>query len=301
LKFLEELWLLLKNVPTLSHRYKKKSFFAAIFILLWVATTLVKNQLFASASLQAKLLTWTSRVSLALTGLVFVLAFVDLVKDSLPLDDLICTDFSHDAYYHLPAEQAYELVVREKCENRTDTPIRNLAAIGDGYCEKLGKWKIEYKLLGTPSVQLDIQTISEGVPRTNNFGGNANTIYCYRASAEFTPPLPSGSGFDLVYRISASGVPIEVSAFSIDGTLFANGVEYNTLRYHITIHAPQGYKIVLREWSVVDADGKPMEHENARQKKPVLDISGGLLQWRITLAKKHWRYKLRYRFEAYGW
>jgi hypothetical protein len=300
-QFLKELWLVLKAVPYLANRYKKQSYVAATTLLLALTSDLVKNKLFASASTTASVLTWTSRVSLGLTGLVFLLAFLDLMKNRLSLTDLVCANASVDAYYHEPKDQLYELVKRLECTNRTDLPIRSLASIRDGYYEEIPDWSIQHALLEKPSVELLIHMPSKGIPRGSNFPGGNKNIYFYEASAEFNPPLPVGSKFDLVYRITAKGTSIEELAFSNEGTLLAVGVDYDTLSYQINVHAPMGYKISLRVWGVVDANGIQNASETDRQKKPKVSTSGGLLQWQIYLAKRHLRYMLKYRFEPYGW
>jgi hypothetical protein len=301
LQFLQELWFVIKHVPELAQRYKKSSIVAALFLILSVASDLVKNRLFSSASIQATVLYWISVASLAFTGFVFLLAFVDLIKNRLHFVDLVCTNVAVDAYYHAPGEQAYELVTRLQGSNRTSASVRNFANLGDGYYEKISQWSVQHKLVSTPAVELLLHPLSSGDARANNFLSSQKTIFMYQNSAEFKPPLSKGSTFDLVYRISASGAPIEAAAFTTDGTLFALGVEYDTLRYHIAIHAPQDYKISLWESGVLDPNGAIIADETKRQKKPEVSISGSLLQWHISLAKKHLRYMLKFRFEAHGW
>lgn len=301
MQFLRELWFVLVNVPELAHRYQNHSVFASIFLAVGVITRLVKNQFFADASMQQTLLKWISISGFCLTGLAFLLAFVDLVEHRLSFDDLVCTDVSVDAYYYPPEGKLYELVKREKCRNRTESSIRNHATLRDGYYEHVPEWHVQSKLLEGPSVQFIIQPISLGQRKDNNFPGSSKVIYLYQASGDFKPPLPSGTGYDLVYRISASGAPVEESAFSEDGTVFALGVDYDALKYTVAIHAPVGYKIHLWEHGVLDANGRLKQDETSRQEEPKVSPSGSLLVWTITLARKQLRYMLKYRFETYDW
>lgn len=301
MQFLEELWLIIKAVPHLVHRYKKQSYFAAAFLILSIGSDLVKNKLFASASTTGTILTWTSRISLGLTVLLFLLAFIDLLKNRLSLNDLVCTKASVDAYYHEPAAQQYELVKRLQCSNRTGTPIRGFADIYDGYYEMVPDWTVQHALLEKPSIEFKLHTPPKYTVRKSNFPGSDKEIHFYEISSEFEPPLPAGAKFDLVYRILAKGAPIEQSAFTNNGTQFVVGVDYDTLNYQICIHAPMGFKISLRGYGVLDVEGIQIEHETSRQKKPEVSVSGSLLQWQIYVARKHLRYMLKYRFEPYGW
>ncbi len=271
------------------------------FLVVSIAVTLIKNNFFASPSTQRTLLKWISTGSLALTGLAFVLAFIDLAKNRLPFDDLVCTDITDDAYYHRPEEKIYELVQRCRCTNRTHASIRNFAPLQDGYYEEIPTWNVQYGLIGRPPVELVVLKPFEHEVRKDNFPGGKGVFYLYRANAEFDPPLPPGEGIDLIYRLSASGAAVEAQAFSNSGTVFARGVEYDTLNYYVTIHAPPGFEVKLSAFGVLDPSGLLLPGETQRQKKPELSASGGLLQWRVSLARRHLRYMLSYRFEAYGW
>ena len=300
MEFLRELWFVLENVPSLAARYQKLSLWATVFLLLSVASVIVKNRFFASKRTEQTVLTFLSRTTTALTALVFVLAFVDLAKNRLPFDDLVCTDIGVDAYYHVPGDNQYELVQRQKCSNRTDHSIRNFVSLRDGYYERVPNWMAQSRLVSSSArIKFALLTRSEE-ERKNDIGGS-KTLYLYRQTAEFDPPLPSGGSIDLVYHLSASGAPIELSAFSDDGTVFYRGVDYDTLIYDLTIHAPVGYEVFLLDWGVMDSSGTRATDEIGRQTAPHVAASGGLLQWRVLLARKHLRYMLRYRFEPYGW
>jgi hypothetical protein len=301
LDFFREILFLLQNVPALAHRYEKQSFFAGAFLLVSIASALAKNNLFPPPSALGAFLKWISAGALVLTGLAFVLAFIDLAKDRLPFDDLVCTDITDDAYYHKPEEQTYELVQRCRCTNRTNASIRNFAPLQDGYYQDVPAWNVQYALIGRPSVQLDVIKPFEHEVRKNNFPGGNGFFYIYRANTEFNPPLPPGEGIDLIYGLSASGAAVEAGAFSSSGTVFARGVEYDTLNYYVTIHAPPGFEVKLSSFGVLDPSGIVLADETQRQRKPEVSASGGLLQWRVSLARRHLRYMVGYRFEAYGW
>lgn len=297
--FLRELFFLLRNVPTLAHRYQAESLWATTSLVLAIATTLIKNNFLADASVTARLLTWFSRISYAATALAFIFAFIDLAKARLPFDDIVCDTVAVDAYYQPPAARTYDLLERLHCTNRSHNSIRNFAPIQDGYYERIPTWTVTYKLLGRPTVKLALVNQTEAELRKNTFPGGGTTLYVYRATTEFQPDLPAGEMIDLVYKIAARGAPVEIEAFSAAGTLFARGVEYNTLSYYVTIHAPPGYEIRLRDWGVIDPGGRPVAAETARQEKPQLSSTGALLQWKVSLARKHLRYMLKYAFESY--
>lgn len=226
-----------------------------------------------------------------------MLAFVDLVRNRLPFDDLVCKEKTIDAYYHVPAEKSYETVVRMQCINRTNQPIKNFAPIQDGYYERIPNWKCQHGLLGSPQVNVVVHKANEEI-RESNLPGGAKTIYLYQASSEFKPPLPSGDRVDLLYRVLATGAAVEEAAFSDDGTMFVGGVDYATLTYIITVHAPPAHEIQLRDWGVINANDDKIPDETEHQKKAHICVSSGLLQWRVSLAKKHLRYMLKYRFKA---
>jgi len=134
--------------------------------------------------------------------------------------------------------------------------------------------------------------------RKSNFSGGAKTIYLYQANAEFQPPLPPGDRVDLLYEVLSTGTTVEEAAFSNDGTMFVGGVSYDTLTYIITVHAPPAHEIQLRDWGVINANGDKIPEETDHQKKARVCVSSGLLQWRVSLARKHLRYMLKYRFKA---
>ncbi|HEU5322977.1 MAG TPA: hypothetical protein VFX28_19385 [Methylomirabilota bacterium] len=298
--FVREVWYVLQNVPAVAHRYQAHALWAAVTLVLSVASFALKSRLLGVGPKRRKVLKWVSAASAAVTAAVFVLAFVDLVRHRLPFDDLVCTDVAVDGYYRVPQDMAYELVERYRCSNRTGASIRNFAPLQDGYFEQVPAWKVEYTLIGRPAVQLVVHRSPGPEARKNTFPGGGATLYVYRASAEFEPALPPGESIDLVYRLSARGAPVEAAAFSHAGTVFARGVEYDTLSYHVTIHAPSGYEIRLRDWGVLDAGGRLVDAETRRQDAPRVSPAGGLLQWRVSLARRHLRYMLRYSLEAYG-
>ena len=298
--FLREFWFVLVNVPSLAHRYENQAFWSVVFLFLSVASTLVKNRLFTSPSIRRNVITWIARISLAITGFIFLIAFVDLAKNRLPFDDLVCSDVASDAFYHPPEDKAYELVNRVNCTNRSEETIRNFAPLQDGYYEAIPNWTVKTKLLGNPSVDLLVHLHPGPVVRKNNFPGGKD-IYFYQATSEFDPPLGIGQKIDLVYEISAGGTSVEQSAFSRDGTVFIGSVDYDTLTYHLTIHAPLGYSIEMQDWGVLDAGGKLVAFENYRQEKPSVSTAGSLLQWHVSPARRHLRYMMKYRFIQYGW
>jgi hypothetical protein len=297
--FLQEVWFAVQNTPALASRYEKHALFALFFFVVSVAARLVKNRFFSSSSRRRTALTWLSRTSLALTGLAFVLAFIDLVKNRLPFDDLVCTDVAVDAYYHSPRDQSYELIQRERCFNRTDHSVRNYADLRDGYYEKIPHWQVTPVLLSCTARVKFAPIVRTDEERRNDIGG-ARTLYFYRESAEFDPPLPSGSSYDLEYEISARGVPVDAAAFSNEGTVFYRGVDYDTLNYYLTIHAPSGYFIEMTDWGVFDSAGAKLSEETGRQKEPHVSVSGSLLEWRVSPARRHIRYMLKYRITSYA-
>ncbi len=300
MQFVREISFLLLNVPALAHRYQSQSVLAAVFLVLSAASILIKNRLVDDASTRRTWLKWIARTSLVLSVMMFVLAFIDLVKNRLSFDEIVCTDISDDAYYHVPEGKTYELVERFRCSNRTGASVRNLADLSDGFSERISSWTPEFKLLGRPSVALVIHKPSESLWKSN-YAGGTGTIYLYRASAEFDPPLSPGAEFDLVSKLTAHGSPVETAAFSTSGTSFVQAVPYETLSYYVTIHAPPGFEIRLRNWGVIDQGGLLVADETQRQEKPNVSPSGGLLQWRVSLTRLNLRYMLSYWFEAYGW
>jgi len=301
--FIRECWFILQNVPSLAHRYQSESILAAVFFVLSIAaafiSTIIKHRLTDRAPTWEKILKWVSGLSGALTVLVFVFAFVDLVKARLPFDDIVCSDIALDAYYHPPEEKTYELIERFKCANRTNSSIRNFATLRDGYFEKIPSWTLRYSLLGRPPVNLIVHVQSQPEERANNFAGGQPIFYLYRATSEFNPPLPAGTDIDLVYELAAGGAPVEAAAFSDAGTVFARGVDYDTLNYSVAIHAPPGYEIRLRGWGVLDPNGQLQSEETRRQRTPQLSTTGSLLQWQVSLARRNLSYMLRYQLKAY--
>jgi hypothetical protein len=296
--FARELWFVIQHAPSLAHRYQAHALWAGVFLVLSMASMVAKTLVIAPV--REMLLKRISAVSSVVTATIFVLAFIDLAKTRLPFDDLVCESVAVDAYYHPPADRSYDLVERYRCSNRTSQPVRNLRAFQDGYYERIPTWSFTSKLLSPATVQLNlIRRSSEPDQRASNFQGGGDTLYVYGATMEFQPSLPSGEAFDLVYRMSAQGAPVEGAAFTNKGTVFARGVEYGTLDYYVTIHAPVGYAIQLRGWQVVDPDGHPIPDETNRQRRPTVTAGGNLLQWRVSLARRHLRYTLQYAFTPY--
>jgi hypothetical protein len=298
--FFQELWFIVVNVPNLAHRYQGESIWATASLVISIASTLIKNRLAESDAMRRDVLKWLSRASMGVTVLVFVLAFVDLARTRIPFDDIVCTEIAADAYYHAPGEKTYELVERYACSNRTNTSIRNFASLQDGYFERIPVWDVQYKLLGSPSVELVVRKRTEPELRRNNYPGGPEIVYYYGATAEFVPPLSAGAGIDLVYKLSAIGTEVEKAAFTKSGTVFARGVPYGTLRYSVTIHAPPGYEVKLRDWAVMDPSGRLIPEETQRQTGPRSTHSDGSLHWSVSLARRHVRYMLRYSLESYG-
>lgn len=299
MEFLKEIWFLLKHVPAVASRYKKKSFWVILFAALSAISRLVKNNFFTSASTTHLSLHWLSLASLVLSGLVFVLAFIDLLRNRISLSDLVLTTVTADAYYHAPDENAYELVERLHYVNRTDGPIANLPMIQDGYTEPLQEFKFEYHLQHVP--EMGLTTHVENVDQRDSQIEGLGNLHLYRVSAAFAPALASGDDVDLFYRFSAKANRIEAAVFTPNGTVFARRVEYDTLLYCITIHAPQGYNAYLLGWEVKDADGAKKESETRRQEKPRVNEAKNLITWPVTLARKNLRYMLKYKFESYDW
>jgi hypothetical protein len=294
MQFLKEVWFVLLSAPALYHSYEKNAIWAGVFLLISVTSFLIKHWL----PRWLGILVWGQRISLGLTCLLFILAFVDLAKSRLPFDELVCSDVAVDAYYHLPQEQSYELVQRQKCINRTDHPIRELRDLRDGYYEKIPDWRIDASVIqGPPGVKLGFFEEDEG--QYKNYVGDP-IVYLHWRKVEFDSPLPSGSDIDMVYRISAKGVPVEAQAFST-GTVFYRGVDYDTLIYHIAIHAPAGYRFDLMDWGVVDANGHRNASETERQEEPQVTGSGGDLEWRVILARKNLSYMMKYKIVEYSW
>jgi hypothetical protein len=300
-QFAQEVWFLVINVPALAHRYQKQGIWVAVFLVLSISSTLVKNRLVGDASIRRQVMRLISWGSWIVTSLIFLLAFVDLVKDRLFFDEIVCTDISDDAYYHVPTEKAYELVERYRCSNRTGASVRNLPDLSDGYSEKIASWTAEYRLLGRPSVELVVHTPSPEQIWKDNYVGGSGEIHMYTASAEFQPPLAPGAEFEFVSRLSASGSPIEVDAFSPKGTMFAQALSYETLNYYLTIHAPEGFEVRLKNWGVIDQGGVLLPDETESQDTPKVSFSGELLQWQVSLGRPNLRYMLSYWFDAYGW
>lgn len=294
MQFLKEIWFVLLNVPALYQRYEKQAIWAGIFFLLSVATFVLERWF----ETHKTLLMWTRRVSLGLTALLFILAFVDLAKSRLPFDDLVCSEVEVDAYYHLPEEKSYELVQRQRCMNRTDVAIRDLRDIRDGYYENIPEWRVDGHVVQGPE-DVRLAFISGVKQHLTNYVGQPDVSF-YRQQVEFNAPLPSGADVDMVYRISAKGVPVDAEAFS-NGTVWARSVDYDTLLYHLAIHAPAGFRFNLLEWGVVDRNGKRDSAETDRQKEPQLTGSGGQLEWHLVLARKNYSYMLKYRIAPYQW
>jgi hypothetical protein len=140
--FVREILFLLRNVPTLAHRYQAESLWATTSLVLAIGTTLIKNNFLANAPVQARLLKWFSRISYAATALAFLFAFIDLAKARLPFDDMVCDSVAVDAYYQIPAARSYDLLERLRCTNRSHNSIRNFAPIQDGYYEKIPAWTV---------------------------------------------------------------------------------------------------------------------------------------------------------------
>jgi hypothetical protein len=295
LDFLRELFFVLRNVPALAHRYKKQSIFAAIFLCLSIGSIMAKNGLFANDSTVKTVLQYLSWVGEALTALVFLLAFIDLARNRLSFSDLVCTSLSVDAYYHIPSEEIYELVQRECCRNRTGLAVRNFAEVSDGYYENVPSWTVNHQFSSAAKVKLKALTQTSEA-RKNNFG--SGDVYFYRQPMEFEPPLPSGANIEVVCKITAKGAAVDASAFT-DGTVFYRGVDYDTLHYYMTIHAPVGYEVCLLDWGVFDSSGAKLSKETDNQEEPKVTFSGALLQWRVALARKHLRYMVKYRFDAF--
>jgi hypothetical protein len=288
MQFLKELWFVLLSAPALYHRYEKNAIWAALFLLISIASFLVEHWF----PRWVGILVWGRRASLGLSCLLFILAFVDLAKSRLPFDELVCSDIAVDAYYHLPEEKSYELVQRQQCMNRTDHPIRELHDLRDGYYEKIPDWKIDASVVQGPA-GVRVAYFDTNESEYKNYIGDQN-VYLYWRKVEFDPPLASGTDVDMVYRISAKGVPIEAQAFST-GTVFYRGVDYDTLTYRITIHAPPGYRFDLLDWGVVDSNGRRNSSETERQKDPRVKGSGGDLEWRVILARKNLSYMMKYK------
>lgn len=303
MQFLREIWFILQNTPALYHRYEKQFFFASLFMGLAILANLLKYRFVGNSANREKVLKWISGISLCLSVLVFLLAFVDLAKSRLPFDDLVCTDIGVDAYYYVPQDWHYELVQRQKCNNRTDHSIRNFADIRDGYYQEIPKWDAQFALAPNKD-NVKLAALGRSYEERKNYvggPGTPTTLFAYWQKTEFDPPLAEGSDIDLVYKISARGAPVEVGAFLSDGTVFYRGVDYDTLHYYLTIHAPSGYQIDLREFGVLDSGGHHDSTETDRQERPHVSASGELLEWHITLARKHLRYMMRYRIRPYAW
>lgn len=295
MQFLKEIWFALLNAPVLYERYEKKAILTVVFLLLSVATFLLEHWF----QTYKKLLVWIRRVSLVLTSLLFILAFVDLAKSRIPFDELVCSDVEVDAYYHLAEDKSYELVQRQQCINRTDHAIQDLRDIRDGYYEKIPDWRLDGQVFHGPA-GVRLAFISEDQTHDyKSYVGQAN-VYLYWRKVEFSPPLPSGADVDMVYRISARGVPVEAGAFS-NGTVFSRGVDYDTLLYNIAIHAPAGFRFDLQDWGVLGYDGRRDSAETDRQKEPQVTGSGGQLEWHLVLARKHVSYMLKYKIVPYEW
>lgn len=154
MEFWKEILFLLRHVPTVASRYKKRAVWMGILVALSVASRLVKNNFFASASTSKLVLHWTSFASLLIMGLLFALAFIDLLRNRVSLNDLILTTVTADAYYHQQDENAYELVEHHHYVNRTSNPISELPMIQDGYREQLQDWRFEYYMHHQPAINL---------------------------------------------------------------------------------------------------------------------------------------------------
>jgi hypothetical protein len=195
------------------------------------------------------------------------------------------------------------LVQRQKCNNRTDHSIRNFADIRDGYYQEIPRWDVQFALApNKDAVKLVAFGSSLHEERKNYVGGpgTPTTLYAYWQKTEFDPPLAEGADVDLAYKISARGAPVETGAFSRDATVFYRGVDYDTLHYYLTIHAPPGYQISLKDFGVLDSGGHHDSTETDRQEKPQVSASGELLEWHVTLARKHLRYMMKYEIQAYA-
>lgn len=297
LDFLRELFFVLRNVPALAHRYKRQSFFAVASLVLSAGSTLVKNGLFTEDSTTHAVLKWIAWAGMGLTAMLFCLAFIDIIKNRLSFNDLVSTSVSLDAYYHPLDEETYELVQCQHCINRTHMPVRNFAEISDGYYDDISSCTLDYRFDTTARTEL-VALTSSCEPRWDNFG--SRRLYVYRNTMEFSPPLQSSAGFDLIWKIIAKGGGVEAAAFD-KGTTFYRGVDYDTLQFYLTIHAPAGYEVCLLDWGVCDSSGSKLTEETGDQEKPQTAPSGALLQWRVSLARKHLRYMLRYRFDAHSW
>ena len=208
--FLSEVWFVIQHVPELAHRYENYAIFATVFLVLSLATKVAKSRLVSKEEQPKRLLKWLSAATWGLTVLVFALAFIDLVKDRLPFDDMVCTNISVDAYYHPPDEQTYDLIERAQCSNRTPNPIRNFAPLRDGYYQKLDHWTVQAALLNHPGSDFRLHSSEQPEERKNMLPHpGTDTLYLYQASAEFLPPVDSGADIDLVYKISAFGGHVE--------------------------------------------------------------------------------------------
>jgi len=294
MQFLKEIWFVLLSTPDLYHRYEKHTIWAALFLFLSIGTFLLEHWF----PTRRELLVWARRVSLGVTALLFILALVDIAKSRLPFDELVCSDVAVDAYYHLPEDKAYELVQRQRCVNRTDHPIRALRELRDGYYEKISHWRVDGHVINGPA-GVELSLLQDDKALYKNYIGDKD-VYLFWRRAEFDSPLPSESEVDMVYRISAGGVPIEAEAFS-NGTVFYRGVDYDTLSFDLAIHAPAGYRFQLLDWGVADANGHRISSETERQKEPEVTGSGGHLEWHVVLARKELSYMMKYKISPYNW
>lgn len=299
LDFLRELLFVLRNVPALAQRYKKRSVFAALTLCLSIGSMLAKHGLFATASTAQTVLQYIFWVGVGVTVLVFCLAFVDLIMNRLSFDDLVCTNVSVDAYYHVPSKGMYELVQHTHCCNRTGNPVSKLADVCDGYYQQLTSWAVKYSFKSASSAMLEIPTDPVREVIKNNY--QSGEVYFYHESARFNPPLQHGETGDIAYRMSAALAQIEASAFTGNGTVFYRGVDYPTLRYFVTIHAPAGYEVECLEWGVIDAGGRKLTKQTDDQAEPKIAPSQALLQWSVSLPKKHLRYMLKFKFNDRKW
>ena len=296
MRFLYELYLLARAAPALADRYRNQWLIVIISGAIAIATKILGNGWFKDDPEAKQVLDRASQITAIITAVATGWAFIALVMTRFPLDELVCREVKVDAHYYPPNVRAYDVIEISKCINRTDGPIRQFATFKDGYWTALDSWNATAQLIAAESHTIArVETPAAPTHEVRELPGG-KTIHWYQRTAAFNPSLAPGDYCTVECKIEARGA-VETEAFTIAGTEYARGVNFNTLVYKIAIHAPAGYKVVFQDARVLNADHENDDSETKRQRKAKLSKDLTLLTWRITLAREPFRYSLRYRFE----
>jgi len=297
MKFLYELYLLVRAAPALADRYRNRWLIVIVSGAISIITKIAGSQWFKDNPEAKQILDQASQISAIITAVTAGWAFIALLMTRFPLDELVCREVKVDAHYYPPDVRAYDVIEISKCINRTDGPIREFSTFKDGYWTELDGWSASAQMIAAEShTNARIEMPAATTHEVRQLPGGGKTVHWYQRTAVFNPSLAPGDYCTVQCKMEARG-DVETEAFAVAGTEYARGVNFNTLVYKIAIHAPAGYKILFQDARVLNADHEEDDSETKRQSKAKLNKDLTLLTWRVTLARKTLRYSLRYRFE----